>query len=432
MQCAFRHLPPGSDRQQDHERASLSPAVSVSPGLAHGRRVPCQNERFDQKGGSRRPCRYGRCIDRGGVPVKIFTDDVDQASIQQLAAVSRLPIVVGHVAAMPDVHLGIGATVGSVIPHPAGADPRRGRRRHRLRDERRAAHPRTPRGFPTRCVRFARRSRTRSRSASPAHAEPVADAGVLDALRPGLERILERHARIGKMVRNVHAKWPRQLGTLGGGNHFIEVCLDEADRVWVMLHSGSRGVGNVLGRYFTQLAKRDMERHLARLPAKDLAYLEEGSEHFADYVDAVRWAQRYALENRRLMMARILAALRGLLPPFQVDGTAVECHHNYVAEEEHFGEAVYVTRKGAIRAGRGELGIVPGSMGARSYIVSRTRVGGIAAVLRPWRRAADEPLAGQGPPTPRPIWSGRRPASSAARTPASSTRSRAPTRTSTR
>jgi len=202
-----------------------------------------------------------------------------------------------------------------------------------------------------------------------AHPEPVADTGVLDSLRPGLERILECHERIEKMIRGVRAKWPRQLGTLGGGNHFIEVCLDEEDRVWVMLHSGSRGVGNVLGRYFTQLAKRDMERHLARLPAKDLAYLEEGAEHFADYADALTWAQRYALENRRLMMARILAALRGLLPPFAVDGTAVECHHNYVAEEEHFGGPVYVTRKGAIRAGRGELGIIPGSMGARSFIV---------------------------------------------------------------
>ena len=202
-----------------------------------------------------------------------------------------------------------------------------------------------------------------------AHGEPVADPGVLNELRPGLERIVERHPKVASLVRDVRAKWPRQLGTLGGGNHFIEVCLDEADRVWVMLHSGSRGTGNALGRYFIRLAKRDMERHLARLPAKDLAYLEEGSDHFADYAGAVRWAQRYALENRRLMMARILAALGTRLPPFRVDGTAVECHHNYVAEERHFGEAVYVTRKGAIRAGRGELGIIPGSMGARSYIV---------------------------------------------------------------
>jgi tRNA-splicing ligase RtcB len=172
--------------------------------------------------------------------------------------------------------------------------------------------------------------------------------------RATLERIVERHPKIGSLVRDVRAKWPRQLGTLGGGNHFIEVCLDEADRVWVMLHSGSRGTGNALGRYFIGLAKRDMERHLARLPAKDLAYLEEGSDHFDDYAGAVRWAQRYALENRRLMMGRILTALGARLPPFRVEGTAVECHHNYVAEERHFGEAVYVTRKGAIRAGRVE------------------------------------------------------------------------------
>ena len=307
-------------------------------------------------------------LDRGGVPVKIFTDDIDRASIDQLVAVSRLPIVVGHVAAMPDVHVGIGATVGSVIPTrqaliPAavGVDIGCGMSAARLtldasrlpdslRPVREAIEDAIPVGFA-------------------AHREPVAGAGVLEALRPGLERILTRHERIETMTRNVREKWPRQLGTLGGGNHFIEVCLDEAERVWVMLHSGSRGVGNVLGRYFTQLAKRDMERHLARLPAKDLAYLEEGSTHFADYVEALSWAQRYALENRRLMMARILAALRALLPPFAVEGTAVECHHNYVAEEEHFGGPVYVTRKGAIRAGSGELGIIPGSMGARSYIV---------------------------------------------------------------
>ncbi len=307
-------------------------------------------------------------IDRGGVPVRIFTDDVDAQSVEQLAAVSKLPVVVGHVAAMPDVHVGIGATIGSVIPTrkaliPAavGVDIGCGMAAARLtldaarlpdslRGVREAIEDAVPVGFA-------------------AHGEPVADGGVLKGLQPGLDRIVERHPKAGALARDVRAKWPRQLGTLGGGNHFIEVCLDEADRVWVMLHSGSRGTGNALGRYFIQLAKRDMERHLARLPAKDLAYLEEGSAHFADYVDAVKWAQRYALENRRLMMARIVAALQTKLPPFRVDGTAVECHHNYVAEEEHFGEAVYVTRKGAIRAGRGELGIIPGSMGARSYIV---------------------------------------------------------------
>ena len=307
-------------------------------------------------------------LDRGGIPVKIFTDDVDEASIRQLAAVSRLPIVVGHVAAMPDVHLGIGATVGSVIatrraliPAAVGVDIGCGMSACRLtldaarlpdslRPVREAIEAAVPVGFA-------------------AHDEPVAEPGVLATLRPGLDRILARHERIATMIRDVRGRWPRQLGTLGGGNHFIELCLDESGQVWVMLHSGSRGVGNVLGRYFTQLARRDMERRGVRLPAKDLAWLDNGSAHFADYVDALTWAQRYALENRRLMMARILAALRGLLPPFRVAATAVECHHNYVAEEEHFGEPVYVTRKGAIRAGRGDPGIIPGSMGTRSYIV---------------------------------------------------------------
>lgn len=310
-----------------------------------------------------------RVLDRGGAPVRIFTDDVDQASLRQLAAVSRLPILAGHVAAMPDVHVGIGATVGAVIPtrralvpaavgvdigcgmHAARLTADASKLPDALRPLREAVEDAIPVGFA-------------------AHEEPVAARSVLEELQPGIERVLARHGRIEKMIRGVRGKWPRQLGTLGGGNHFIELCLDEADRVWVMLHSGSRGVGNVIGRYFTELAKRDVERRGVRPPAKDLAWLEQGSAHFGDYVEALTWAQRYARENRRLMMARILAALRKRLPPFRVDEQAVECHHNYVAEETHFGETVWVTRKGAIRAGRGEMGIIPGSMGARSYIVS--------------------------------------------------------------
>ena len=172
-------------------------------------------------------------LDRGGVPVRIFTDDVDRQSIEQLAAVSRLPIVVGHVAAMPDVHVGIGATIGSVIPTRRALIPAAvgvdigcgmsaarltldaGRLPDSLRGVREAIEDAIPVGFS-------------------AYDEPVADRASLDALRPGLERIVERHPRVGSLVRDVRAKWPRQLGTLGGGNHFIEVCLDEADRVWVM------------------------------------------------------------------------------------------------------------------------------------------------------------------------------------------------------
>jgi tRNA-splicing ligase RtcB len=163
--------------------------------------------------------------------------------------------------------------------------------------------------------------------------------------------------------------WVRQLGTLGGGNHFIEICLDENDDVWIMLHSGSRGVGNIIGQYYIRLAQRDMGRHVHHLPDKDLAYFREGAEHFDDYVDAVHWAQDYAMDNRREMMRLIVEALKKKLPKFGVTKEAINCHHNYVSIENHFGENVYITRKGAIRAGEGELGIIPGSMGAKSYIV---------------------------------------------------------------
>jgi tRNA-splicing ligase RtcB len=172
-----------------------------------------------------------------------------------------------------------------------------------------------------------------------------------------------------KMQRCFDETWVCQLGTLGGGNHFIELCLDEAGEVWVMLHSGSRGIGNVIGRYFIASAQKDVCRHHVNLPDRDLAYFSEGSELFDDYVEALEWAQGYAMENRRRLLALTLESLAASLPPFKVSEEAINCHHNYVAREEHCGERLYITRKGAIRAGAGELGIVPGSMGAKSFIV---------------------------------------------------------------
>jgi tRNA-splicing ligase RtcB len=159
------------------------------------------------------------------------------------------------------------------------------------------------------------------------------------------------------------------MGTLGGGNHFIEVCLDEAGRVWAMLHSGSRGIGNAIGTYFIELAKKDLQKNNLHVPDADLAYFPEGAAHFDDYVEAVGWAQDYARANREEMMDLVLEAMRRHLPAFEVTGAAVNCHHNYVERETHYGEDVWLTRKGAIRAREGELGIIPGSMGARSYIV---------------------------------------------------------------
>ena len=310
-------------------------------------------------------------INRGGVPIHVFTDDVDGGSLAQLGEVSRLPIIVGHVAAMPDVHVGIGATVGSVIPTggaliPAavGVDIGCGMTAVRL--------SLTANDLPDN-LRPIRESIEQAVPVGKAgHERPVAANDIVQLLQPQIATTLEAHPDIRKMIRNVDEKPVQQLGSLGGGNHFLELCVEENDAgtLWVMLHSGSRGIGNVIGRYFTKLARQDMERQDRRLPeGRDLHYLEEGSEHFQDYRFALRWAQRYALENRRILLKLTLAALRKHLPAFTLTDDVVECHHNYVAEETHFGQNVYVTRKGAIRAQEGDRGIIPGSMGTRSYIV---------------------------------------------------------------
>ena len=160
------------------------------------------------------------------------------------------------------------------------------------------------------------------------------------------------------------------MGTLGTGNHFIEVCLDEADTVWFMLHSGSRGVGNAIGSFFIELAKEDMRRYFINLPDTDLSYFPQQTEHFDDYVQAVGWAQDYARHNRALMMRNVVEAVRKIMHKrFEAEVEAVNCHHNYVQRENHFGKNIWVTRKGAVSARKGELGIIPGSMGAKSFIV---------------------------------------------------------------
>jgi tRNA-splicing ligase RtcB len=194
---------------------------------------------------------------------------------------------------------------------------------------------------------------------------PKRQQGVWRQLESGYQEICEKFP---KLDRGNHVN---HLGTLGTGNHFIEVCLDESDNVWFMLHSGSRGVGNRIGTFFIEMAKSDMRRHIANLPDKDLAYFEEGTEHFDDYVHAVSWAQDFAMYNRKLMMEQMVDAIAdsGDVKPFKAELQVVNCHHNYVARETHYGEEVLVTRKGAVRAALGDYGIIPGSMGARSYIV---------------------------------------------------------------
>ena len=306
-------------------------------------------------------------IHSDGTPIKAWTRGVpiEEEAIKQLRNVARLPFIHKWVAAMPDVHWGIGATVGSVIPtHKAiipaavGVDIGCGMMASRttltasdlpdtLRGVRHVIEKAVPVGFG----QFQK--------------IPAPNEHAWKKLAPGLKRILDDHPKIG-------TKRPeKQLGTLGGGNHFIEVCLDQDERVWIMLHSGSRGIGNMIGRYFIALAKKDMKDQLGELPDKDLAYFTEGAEHFDDYCEAVTWAQRYARINRELMMRYVLEAMTRVkeLPPFEANVEAVNCHHNYVQREHHYGEDVWVTRKGAVRAGAGELGIIPGSMGARSYLV---------------------------------------------------------------
>lgn len=184
-----------------------------------------------------------------------------------------------------------------------------------------------------------------------------------------LDKITLKHLPIEKMVKNSAEKAYRQLGSLGGGNHFIEICLDENQNVWIMLHSGSRGIGNAIGRYFIDLAKKDMEKNNIHLPDKDLAYLQEGSQNFDDYIEAVEWAQEYAKRNRDAMLELVITAMTRHLPVFKVIKEAIQCHHNYISREVHYGQNVIITRKGAVSAQHGELGIIPGSMGAKSFIV---------------------------------------------------------------
>ncbi len=278
-----------------------------------------------------------KIITKGQVPVKIYTDDVDPQALNQLLNVAQLPFVRGHVAAMPDVHVGIGATIGSVIPTkgaiiPAavGVDVGCGMNAVRLslkasqlpdnlRPVRYVIEAAVPVGFDM---------HTEGRGAP---------NSTVRALSGGLDRIVQKHPGILKMQKNVEIIWARQLGTLGGGNHFIELCLDENQDVWVMLHSGSRGIGNIIGRYFIDLARKDMGKHLANLPDRDLAYLQEGAEHFDDYVAAVQWAQDYAMTNRREMMRLILDALARQLPPFTLTKEAINCLA---------GETMIMTRSG--------------------------------------------------------------------------------------
>jgi tRNA-splicing ligase RtcB len=361
-----------------------------------------------------------------GVPIKAWTKGVplEDAAEKQLRNVAALPFIYKWVAAMPDVHWGIGATVGSVIPTrgaiiPAAVGVDIGCGMMAVETTLHANDlPDNLHGIRSAIERAVPVGRTDNGGKNDRGAWRDAPAHHLDVwarMESAYAAIIEKYPKLN------HPQRVNHLGTLGTGNHFIEVVLDEKENVWFLLHSGSRGVGNRFGAFFIELAKNDMRQWMINLPDQDLAYLPQGTEHFEDYVRAVHWAQDYALANRELMMGNMIRAVResGLVPGFSTSYTGAEapsrpgsgrgaeaplfhgggessfeddqnsvdevrgrgrprhtgltkvvsCHHNYVVWEHHYGENVLVTRKGAVRAREGDMGIIPGSMGARSYIV---------------------------------------------------------------
>lgn len=310
----------------------------------------------------------------GGL-IKAWIDGVtvEEQARRQLDNIASMPFIHSHVAIMPDCHWGMGATVGSVIPTkgaiiPAAVGVDIGCGMMAVRTSLTAADlPDNLHGLRTEIEVRVPHGRTDNGGPNDvgAHMEAPGHLAV-HPLFAELRGIVERHPKLAQ----AEAKAPYHVGTLGTGNHFIEVCLDEEDRVWIMLHSGSRGIGNRIGTYFIELAKQDMRKWFVNLPDEDLAYFPQGTDHFNEYFKAVSWAQRFALMNRQAMMECALEALRAAVPkPFEAKCEAVNCHHNYVAQERHFGHDVLLTRKGAVSAKQGEMGIIPGSMGAKSFIV---------------------------------------------------------------
>lgn len=310
----------------------------------------------------------------GGAHVKMWTRGVpvEDKAKEQLQKTARMPFIFHHIAVMPDVHVGIGSTVGSVIPTlqaviPAAVGVDIGCGMIAAKTTLRAVDlPDNLSGVRSAIERAVPHGRTPGRRDKGSWGDEAPDNvdGAWSKLADGFARITEKYPRLKNTNQRVH------LGTLGTGNHFVEVCLDEEQSVWFMLHSGSRGVGNAIGSHFIELARQDMQRWMINLPDRDLAYFPEGTEHFDDYVEAVEWAQNFAKLNREVMMQNVIAAVRRVIPkPFESHVEAVNCHHNYVSRERHFDRDILVTRKGAVSARQGELGIIPGSMGARSYIV---------------------------------------------------------------
>lgn len=307
--------------------------------------------------------------------VKMWVGDmeVEQAAILQIMNIAGLPILAGHMAVMPDVHMGKGATVGSVIPTrsaiiPAavGVDIGCGMVA--------AMTNLTADDLPESLFALRNQIERDVPVGFNEHAKgiPSVSGPYADILRKNLHKTMERWDNLAMkqyLGRADEKKIARQIGTLGGGNHFIEICLDLKNRVWVMLHSGSRGIGNQIGSVAIEMAKEQALKRAYGLPDTDLAWLDQGTPEFDAYIEAMHWAQDYARFNRDTMMNLVLAAVRSRIPQMQVVGEVIQCHHNFTSLEEHFDEEIWVTRKGAVSAQLGQMGIIPGSMGTKSYIV---------------------------------------------------------------
>lgn len=311
-------------------------------------------------------------LESTGVPIHHWTKNVsfEEAAKQQILNVASLPFIYKHIAVMPDVHYGIGCTIGSVVPTinaiiPACVGVDIGCGMKAVKTNLSASD------LPDNLHSL----RLKIEENIPVGSNPKLRIGmwkdipkyVEDAWSPLVDRFNKLCDKYPRFIQtnNIH-----HLGTLGGGNHFIEICLDTNQHVWFMLHSGSRGIGNAIGTHFIELAKKDMERYFINLPDKDLAYLPKGSDHFDDYIESVTWAQEFARKNRDIMMNILIETVSSELnKEVLIKDIVVDCHHNYISQENHFGKNVFITRKGAVSARKDEMGIIPGSMGERSYIV---------------------------------------------------------------
>ena len=312
---------------------------------------------------------------KDSAPIKMWTQGVpvDEKAKEQLIKTASMPFIHQWLAVMPDVHVGRGSTIGSVIPTKGAIIPaavgvdigcgmmaaRTSLHASDLPDNLHALRCAIEKAVP-----HGRQVSRNKRDKGSWGNIPTLTENTWKGLAEGFKRIVETTPRLAR-TNNIN-----HLGTLGTGNHFVEMCLDEHQQVWIMLHSGSRGVGNAIGTHFIELAKKDMQKWMINLPDKDLSYFPEGTEHFNDYTFAVEWAQEFARKNREVMMENTINAIRSIITkPFNAEVEAINCHHNYVTRENHYGENIFVTRKGAVRARKGDMGIIPGSMGARSYIV---------------------------------------------------------------